>query len=528
MLLDIFTLAALAATIQLAFASPTSLVRRTNPNEPPPVVDLGYARYQGFFNDTTELYEWRAGEQSEDCLFLNVQAPPRALKGGKLPVLVWIHGGGYGIGDSSTTSDLSDFIRLGGSSFVTVRISYRLGAFGFLAGEAVKKHGVLNAGLLDQQFALRWIQQHVSKFGGDPGHIAVWGVSAGAGSILNHLVANGGETSKALGLNKPLFQAALTSSVFLPPQVDYNAPSVEKVYARLASAVNCTDIASSFACLAKVDAARLAAAAFANAAAAPWAVWTYVPVTDGSFLRDRASVLLSQGRAKLNGMFLTAINNADEGAIWADPTLAADSTTDPTALASQFDRLLSGLFPQLNASDRQTVAEYYSISPAHPVGNTAARISAVIADSTFNCPSYWLAEAFGSSAHKGTFAISPASHGWNTFYYLGDIFGGNRSRSSVESFDGALAGAILGSFDPNKNPANPHLNPYWPTFNTHKELVFNTTTTKPGSPAGSHVVKTSSLKRFGKDQLERCEVWRGPISQNAGLYLFDGALHSNI
>lgn len=134
-----------------------------------------------------------------------------------------------------------------------------------------------------------------------------------------------------------------------------------------------------------------------------------------------------------------------------------------------------------------------------------------------SCPSYWLAEAFGSSAHKGTFAISPASHGWDTFYYLGDIFGGNRSRSSVESFDGALAGAILGSFDPNNNPANSHLNPYWPTFDTRREMVFNTTTTDLSSPADPRIVKTSSLKRFGKDQLERCEFWRGPISKNAGL-----------
>lgn len=116
------------------------------------------------------------------------------------------------------------------------------------------------------------------------------------------LLLQGGDTIRALGLKKPLFQAAITSSVFLPPQVEYNAPSVEKAYKRLASAVNCTGAASSFDCLAKVDAAKLAAAAFANAAAAPWAVWTYVPVIDGSFLRDRASVLLKQGRARLNGV----------------------------------------------------------------------------------------------------------------------------------------------------------------------------------------------------------------------------------
>lgn len=118
----------------------------------------------------------------------------------------------------------------------------------------------------------------------------------------DHNSLQGGNTARALGLEKPLFKAAILSSPFLPPQVQYNVPSAKKVYSELASSVGCANGGSSLDCLVNVDAAKLAAAAFANAAAAPWAVWTYVPVIDGSFLRDRASVLLKQGKAKLNGV----------------------------------------------------------------------------------------------------------------------------------------------------------------------------------------------------------------------------------
>lgn len=76
---------------------------------------------------------------------------------------------------------------------ITVDIQYRLGAFGFLASEDVKAHGQLNAGLLDQRFALEWVQKHISKFGGDPDRVTSRGESSGAGSIMFHALAYGGQ-----------------------------------------------------------------------------------------------------------------------------------------------------------------------------------------------------------------------------------------------------------------------------------------------------------------------------------------------
>lgn len=71
-------------------------------------------------------------------------------------------------------------------------IQYRLGAFGFLASEDVHKHGVLNAGLLDMRFALRWTQRHIAKFGGDPSRVTVGGESSGAGAAMLQAMAYGG------------------------------------------------------------------------------------------------------------------------------------------------------------------------------------------------------------------------------------------------------------------------------------------------------------------------------------------------
>lgn len=84
------------------------------------------------------------------------------------------------------------------NQFVSVIIQYRLGAFGFLAGQDVKKGGVLNAGLLDMNFALQWIQKHIEKFGGDPARVTIGGESAGAAAVAYQALAYGGKQDKSL------------------------------------------------------------------------------------------------------------------------------------------------------------------------------------------------------------------------------------------------------------------------------------------------------------------------------------------
>jgi carboxylesterase type B len=87
------------------------------------------------------------------------------------------------------------------NSFISVIIQYRLGAFGFLSSEDVKKGGALNAGLLDMNFALQWVQKYATKFGGDPKKVTLAGESAGAGAVLYQSMAYGGKQKQDLFQN---------------------------------------------------------------------------------------------------------------------------------------------------------------------------------------------------------------------------------------------------------------------------------------------------------------------------------------
>jgi para-nitrobenzyl esterase len=141
---------------------------------------------------------------SEDCLFLNIWTP-RENRIGKLPVIYWIHGGGYVAGAASQAlCDGEGLARLG---CVVVSINYRLGLFGFLAYPALSQEssaGVSgNYGLLDQIEGLRWVKRNIAAFGGDPDHVTIAGESAGGISVLCLMVA-----PQAMGL----FSGAIVQS----------------------------------------------------------------------------------------------------------------------------------------------------------------------------------------------------------------------------------------------------------------------------------------------------------------------------
>lgn len=120
---------------------------------------------------------------------------------------------------------------------------------------------------------------------------------------MHHLVANGGNTQAALGLERPLFQAAIGSSVFATTQVPFDSPLVEATYAALGRAVGCAD-SGTFTCLQQVEDAKLAAAALNLTLSKAFAVWTFLPVIEGKngLLRERASVALARGSTRLDGV----------------------------------------------------------------------------------------------------------------------------------------------------------------------------------------------------------------------------------
>ena len=135
----------------------------------------------------------------DDWLNLNVWAPQGAAPGDEngLPVMVWIHGGGFVAGSGHTpANDGTSFAK---SGVVLVSLNYRMGVDGFMA----IPDGITNLGLRDQIFALEWVRDNIAAFGGDPANVTVFGESAGAMSIAN-LVAS--------PLTKGLFKRAIIQS----------------------------------------------------------------------------------------------------------------------------------------------------------------------------------------------------------------------------------------------------------------------------------------------------------------------------
>ena len=127
-----------------------------------------------------------ARTNAEDCLFVNVQRPTGVTAGGKVPVYVFIHGGGL-VNGSSNQAGGGKIVRL--TNAVVVTMNYRLGVFGFLGLDNLSKTGQGNYGFLDQQAALGWVQRNIGAFGGDPGEVTLGGESAGAFSVCGHLTA---------------------------------------------------------------------------------------------------------------------------------------------------------------------------------------------------------------------------------------------------------------------------------------------------------------------------------------------------
>ena len=132
-----------------------------------------------------EFYDDMVPETNEDCLYLNIWTPAAAKPGDRLPVLFWIHGGAFLHGCGSEKEfDGEGFAKKG---VILVTINYRVNVFGFFAHpqlEPENEEGVSgNYGILDQIFALNWVRQNISAFGGDPDLITIAGQSAGCMSV---------------------------------------------------------------------------------------------------------------------------------------------------------------------------------------------------------------------------------------------------------------------------------------------------------------------------------------------------------
>jgi para-nitrobenzyl esterase len=197
---------------------------------------------------------------SEDCLTLNIWTPADASNA---PVFFWIYGGALTGG--SSREPLYDGARLAARGIVVVSINYRLGVLGWLAHPELSRESSLgvsgNYGLLDQIEALRWVQQNVRAFGGDPKNVTIAGESAGALSVMYLMAAPAA---------RGLFAKAIAESAYMiaTPELkqrSHGMDSAEESGTRLAAALHAPDIAA----MRAMDAATLSTAAPA-AGYAPW------------------------------------------------------------------------------------------------------------------------------------------------------------------------------------------------------------------------------------------------------------------
>jgi para-nitrobenzyl esterase len=239
--------------------------------------------------------------KSEDCLYLNVWTPAKSANE-KVPVLVWIYGGGFGGG--STSDPNHDGTNLAKKGVVLVTIAYRVGILGFLAHPELSAESSSktsgNYGLLDMVAALKWIQKNISAFGGDPKKVTIFGESAG-GIAVSMLCAS--------PLAKGLFHGAISQSggSFGPPRLTTypgenmkRLPDAESGGAEYAKTAGVSSLAD----LRKIEADKLPAGR-------GW------PIIDGYVIADDQHKLYEA--KKFNDVPILVGYNSDEGASFSPP-----------------------------------------------------------------------------------------------------------------------------------------------------------------------------------------------------------------
>jgi para-nitrobenzyl esterase len=248
---------------------------------------------------------------SEDCLYLNIWTPAKSANE-RLPVMVWIYGGGFSLG--ATSVSLYDGAKLANKGVVLVSVAYRVGELGFLAHPELtaEQHGHSgNYGLLDMIAGLKWVKQNIAGFGGDPGRVTIFGESAG-GIAVSMLAAS--------PLAKGLFHGAISESGgnFAPAQRDIEGGENMHSLARAEK--------EGAAFLAKLGAASIADARKKSAEeilkSQPPGLVTAWPDFDGYVLTGDQYKLYEAGR--YNDTPVLIGTNSDEGALFVS-TIKAEA-----------------------------------------------------------------------------------------------------------------------------------------------------------------------------------------------------------
>jgi para-nitrobenzyl esterase len=308
---------------------------------------------------------------SEDCLYLNVTTP-RLARDSRLPVMVWIPGGGFvlGAGSDYDPSRLATQGRV-----IVVTVNYRLGALGFLDLPALKAQSADsgNYGLADQQAALRWVRRNITAFGGNPHNVTVFGQSAGAYSMCAHLAAPGsrGLFTRAIVQSGPCGNSFVTDS------------TAEARGLEAAAQLGCSQPATMVACLRSKPAASLVplGAGSVFTATTPIGDLPWMPVVGTPVLPVQPLVALRSGTA----------------------------ARVPLMQGSTRDELRPFVALQFNPPSQKVTAQTYSAILSQVFGSRAAAVLARYPVSHYPSPGIALATVLTDWGHKlGACPVLPA------------------------------------------------------------------------------------------------------------------------
>ncbi|WYZ34712.1 hypothetical protein EsH8_I_000988 [Colletotrichum jinshuiense] len=431
--------------------------------------------------------------QDEDCLYANVWSPNNVTAESKLPVWLFIQGGGY-TSNANPNWNGSQVVDVSGKNIVFVNFNYRVGLWGFLASEQIRKDGELNVGLLDQRLMMKWVKQHISKFGGDPDHVIIHGLSAGAGSVALHLVSYGGRDEK-------LFVGAMSESVFFPAQP--RVPELEYQFNQTVNKVGCEDSKDLMACLRSKDIRTIQdaniASPFPGRLMNPHFYWT--PCIDGDILQDYPYRLYERGAfIKVPVLFGTG---TDEGSVFA-----ANVGTQ-----EEFVSFMKDNYPKLTKTQTNPMLEKYALLPPLPNHNTwFPSTSQAYGETTFICPANTIMNAYAAANRSDT----SWSYRFNVLDNENVAFGiGVPHVFEAPAIFGIDACPTPDSFRTYNQPIVPLMMNYWISFirtlnpNTHR-LDGSPIWGNWGRSQSRYVFELNNNRMEDVDngQRDRCDFWK--------------------
>ncbi|KZT41185.1 extracellular triacylglycerol lipase precursor [Sistotremastrum suecicum HHB10207 ss-3] len=271
-----------------------------------------------------------ASGMSEDCLTVNVFRPQGLTSKSRLPVMVWIYGGGF-IAGSASIYNGSLIVQQSitrGTPIIFVNLNYRLGTLGFPTGSEAQSKGALNLGLKDQLTALEWVHTNIGAFGGDNSRVTIFGESAGAISIADLFLNSKLERfvrAAILESGSPATTSLFTSE---------SGTSLWQTFARAVPACASANLNNTFGCLKSASVADIISAT-STASKSSTQDFAFVPVIDGEggMIPDLPSVL--QSRGLVSRIPFIAGTNLDEGTLFTDQTVNSSAGVENGLLETQ-------------------------------------------------------------------------------------------------------------------------------------------------------------------------------------------------